>query len=157
MVRSLFYTALGFAASVLATPIVEDLSMMAELKVETNAFVTAYSQTDEFQNLQRYLNSTAVPQAGCPKSFMIYARGTFEPAGTVFMGAIVGPPFLALLKQTLGANFDAEGVDYNNGVAGYLSGGDSAGSAKMASMISAKAAQCPSTKLVVSGYRFVHS
>jgi cutinase len=71
------------------------------------------------------------------------------------MGVIVGLPFLNMLKSTLGAdNVDYEGVDYNNGVAGYLSGGDSAGSTKMAQMIRDKASSCPSTKIVVSGYRY---
>jgi len=66
---------------------------------------------------------------------------------------VVGIPFLNAMKRTIKKfSLGGIGLDYNNSVAGYLSGGDGPGSTKMASMISAKASQCPSTKLVVGGY-----
>lgn len=72
------------------------------------------------------------------------------------MGVIVGLPFYNMLKTVLGSEtIDAAGVDYNNGVAGYMIGGDGPGSKKMAQIIRDKAAECPSTKIIASGYRYV--
>jgi hypothetical protein len=165
MVRSIFCAVLGFAAMALAYPATEEMAlsekaallenaaMLAELKVETNEYVNNYTRTEEFQELQRWIMSGAAPAAGCTRGFMIFARGTFEPAGTNFLGVMVGLPFFSMLKTVLKSDIDAMGVDYSNGVAGYLSGGDADGSKKMAGMIKDKARECPDTKIIASGYR----
>lgn len=69
------------------------------------------------------------------------------------MGMVVGIPFLNSLKRTLKKSIGAIGVDYNNSVAGYLAGGDSAGGTTMSKMITDQVAKCPNSKLVVGGYR----
>jgi len=162
--RSIVFGLLGLAAMAMAYPATETMAlsektellnnaaMLAELKVETNDFLANYTSTPEFQQLQRWIQSGAAPTAGCSRAFMIFARGTFEPAGTNFMGIMVGYPFLSMLKSVLKDDIDAAGVDYSNSVQGYLTGGDAAGSTKMAQMIREKASQCPNTKIIASGY-----
>jgi hypothetical protein len=104
------------------------------------------------QELSRNVEVSAAPQA-CEDVFLIFARGTFEPASTNNLGIMVGSQFNAALSSALGSKFGSAGVDYNNGVGGYLSGGDAAGSTTMAQMINSKVSQCPSTKIIASGYR----
>ena len=45
------------------------------------------------------------------------------------------------------------GVDYPASIAGFLVGGDNGGSQTMADIVSQTASRCPSTKIVLSGYR----
>jgi len=148
---------LGLVASTLAYPGVTSntayqLAQMEELRVETENFLDTYPK-DRMVAMQRAVSSVTVPLlAGCEDVFMIFTRGTFEPAFTANMGMVVGIPFLNMLKSVLKKSIGADGVDYNNSVMGYMTGGDGPGSTKMAEMISAKAAQCPKTKLIVSGY-----
>jgi hypothetical protein len=99
-----------------------------------------------------YAEAEAAAQA-CEDVWLVFARGTFEPGMTNNLGAVVGYPFNKLLSDALGKRYGATGVDYNNDVAGYLSGGDAKGSAKMAQMIGSKLSSCPNTKIVASGYR----
>jgi hypothetical protein len=107
--------------------------------------------------ISRIVETDFASQA-CEDISIIFARGTFEPGGESFMGTLVGPPFVKATKSAVpGKNILAIGVDYNNGVGGYLSGGDAAGSTKMAKMINDKATNCPAAKIVVSGYRYKKS
>jgi len=101
--------------------------------------------------VSRTLETPSAPQA-CEDVFLIFARGTFEPASDKNLGIMVGNFLSSALKAALGSRFDSIGVDYNNSVAGYLSGGDSAGGVTMAGMITAKANACPNTKIIASGY-----
>lgn len=48
-----------------------------------------------------------------------------------------------------------QGVDYGATIDEFLEGGDPVGSALMASLISQAAKQCPNTKILVSGYRYL--
>jgi hypothetical protein len=154
MVFSLVYNLLSLAALALALPTYESLAQVAELKVQTDNFIANYPP-ERAVALQRDLASvTGAAAGGCPDVYLIFVRGTFEPAGTDNLGYVVGMPFAAALKAALGANrFGAIGVDYSNSVTGYLSGGDSAGGTTLAKMVTDKAAECPRTKLIVSGYR----
>ena len=77
---------------------------------------------------------------GCKQVLVIFARGTTE-AGNV--GSIAGPPFFGALKTSVGAgNVAVQGVDYPADVAGFLAGGDRAGSATMASLVNQAISQC---------------
>ena len=65
----------------------------------------------------------------CKAVTIIFARGTTE-SGNV--GTIAGPPFFSALGST---NVAVQGVDYPADVAGFLAGGDAAGSATMAGLV----------------------
>jgi hypothetical protein len=154
MILSFLLAVLSLGVLVLTHPTYNDLLQVAELKKETDAFVQNYDAT-KLQELTLNVSSTASPSAECDDVFLIFSRGTFEPAMEANLGVVVGMPFSAALKAALGGppKFGAIGVDYNNGVAGYLSGGDSAGGRTMAKMITDKALQCPQVKIIASGYR----
>ena len=87
----------------------------------------------------------------CDAVTIIFARGTLE-LGNV--GSLAGPPFFNALADLIGTQYVAvQGVDYAASIAGYLEGGDPAGAATMASLIDQAVSQCPSTQIVLSGYR----
>jgi cutinase len=89
----------------------------------------------------------------CLPVTIIFARGTLE-LGNV--GALAGPPFFNALGDMIGQqNLAVQGVDYGATIAGYLEGGDPAGAATMASLASLAVNQCPDTKIVLSGYRYI--
>jgi len=125
-----------------------------QLEVMFSAGVEAYLRTHPpvpADELSHPIENNFAIQA-CEGVYLVFARGTFEPGGTRDMGDMVGSQFDRALRQALGDRYDGIGVDYNNGVAGYLSGGDSAGAYKMAQMITSKVKSCPSTKIVAGGY-----
>lgn len=89
----------------------------------------------------------------CKAVTVIFARGTTE-SGNV--GAFTGPPFFSALATAIGTdNLAVQGVDYPADIAGFLAGGDAAGSKKMAELVSQAITQCPDTKVVMSGYSYV--
>lgn len=89
---------------------------------------------------------------GCSPVTIIFARGTLE-LGNV--GSLAGPPFFNALTDMIGdSNVAVQGVDYGATIAGYLEGGDPAGASTMASLITQAVSQCPSTQIVISGYRY---
>ncbi|KAJ7617521.1 cutinase precursor [Mycena polygramma] len=66
----------------------------------------------------------------CTDVIVIFARGTSEAAP---IGSIVGPPLQTALQSALGGkSLTFTGVDYAASIAGFLEGGDPAGSATMA-------------------------
>ena len=90
-------------------------------------------------------------RASCAPVAVIFARGTTEAAP---IGSVVGPPFESALQSALGSSsLTFTGVDYAASVEGYLEGGDPAGAANMAQMANSAVSSCPSTQLVLSGYR----
>lgn len=90
--------------------------------------------------------------SACKAVTVIFARGTTE-SGNV--GTLAGPPFFAALATDIGAsNLAVQGVDYAADIAGFLEGGDPTGSQTMASLVEQAFSQCPSTKVVMSGYRY---
>jgi hypothetical protein len=89
----------------------------------------------------------------CKAVTVIFARGTTE-SGNV--GSLAGPPFFAALATDIGSgNLAVQGVNYSADIAGFLEGGDPAGSQTMANLVNQAFTQCPSTKVVMSGYRYV--
>lgn len=87
----------------------------------------------------------------CRPVTVIFARGTIE-SGNV--GSLAGPPFFNALDLNLGGdNVGVQGVDYPATILGYLAGGDSSGADKLASLTEEAATKCPSTQIVLSGYR----
>jgi len=86
----------------------------------------------------------------CKAYTVIFARGTGETGN---VGTLVGPPFFQALASRIGSgNLAVQGVDYPADVAGFLEGGDPAGSTTMASLVEQAMTQCPSSKVVMSGY-----
>jgi hypothetical protein len=160
---SLFAALLGLAASVYAHPVgsvngtdvnnfgipegqLEDLFVLGQ-----ESFLKSLP-AGTLQDVSRTRITSAAPLA-CEDIFLIFARGTFEPASDKNLGVMVGNFLSSSLNAALGSKFGSIGVDYNNSVGGYLSGGDSAGGVTMANMITQKASQCPNTKIIASGYR----
>lgn len=91
--------------------------------------------------------------SGCKAATVIFARGTTE-SGNV--GAFAGPPFFSALATAIGTeNLAVQGVDYAADIAGFLAGGDAAGSKLMAELVGQAITQCPDTKVVMSGYSYV--
>ncbi|KAJ7367362.1 cutinase [Mycena albidolilacea] len=86
----------------------------------------------------------------CTDVIVIFARGTTEAAP---IGSIVGPPFQTALQAALGGkSLTFTGVNYAASIAGFLEGGDPAGSATMAQDLTNAANSCPNAALVTSGY-----
>ncbi|KAJ7080516.1 cutA, cutinase A [Mycena epipterygia] len=86
----------------------------------------------------------------CSDVIVIFARGTTETAP---IGTIVGPPLEAALTSALGGkSLTFTGVDYPADIAGFLEGGDPAGSTTMAQDVTNAANSCPNAAIVSSGY-----
>ncbi|CAN8103429.1 unnamed protein product [Discula destructiva] len=87
---------------------------------------------------------------GCADTMVIFARGTTEQGN---VGALTGPPFFEALSAQVGAgNLLVQGVEYPADVAGFLAGGDAEGSALMAQLTEQAIADCPGSKVIMSGY-----
>ncbi|TFK97287.1 cutinase-domain-containing protein [Pterulicium gracile] len=86
----------------------------------------------------------------CKALTLIYARGTTEPGN---VGGSTGQALFTALRSRLGSSaIDVQGVNYPADVAGYLVGGDPAGSTTMFNLINQAASKCPNTKIVIGGY-----
>ncbi|OIW27750.1 cutinase [Coniochaeta ligniaria NRRL 30616] len=103
------------------------------------------------QPRQSFTGDTENGLSGPCKSYtVIFARGTTE-SGNV--GTVAGPPFFQALASRVGnGNLAVQGVDYPADIAGFLAGGDATGSKTMASLVQQAMTQCPSSKVVMSGY-----
>ena len=90
---------------------------------------------------------------GCKQVLIIFARGTTE-SGNV--GTLVGPPFFSAVASAIGgsANLAVQGVAYPADIPGFVLGGDAGGSTTMANLVNQAATQCPTTKVVMGGYRY---
>ena|SRR5438105_1576215 len=87
----------------------------------------------------------------CKPVTVIFARGTTSPGN---VGESTGPPFFkAIANLTGAANLAVQGVDYPASILGFLQGGDGPGSTTMANLVERAFSQCPTTKVVMSGYR----
>ncbi|KAK3680238.1 hypothetical protein LTR78_000616 [Recurvomyces mirabilis] len=86
----------------------------------------------------------------CRAITILFARGTTE-SGNV--GTLAGPPLFQAVANAVGAgNVAVQGVNYGATIAGFLVGGDPAGSSTLASLLAKAQSKCPKTKLVLSGY-----
>lgn len=91
----------------------------------------------------------------CKDVTVLFARGTTEGGN---MGTLAGPPFVQAMGQMMGAaNVAVQGIDYPADIPGFLAGGDAGGSKLMAQMVGQVMAACPTTNLVMAGYRYVSS
>lgn len=95
-------------------------------------------------------------RATCADMTVVFARGTTE---TGALGTLVGPPFQSAIQSAIGsASLNMMGAPapaYAADIPGFLAGGSASGSAAMASMVQSAMAACPTTKMVISGYRSV--
>ncbi|KAL1866040.1 hypothetical protein Daus18300_006941 [Diaporthe australafricana] len=88
----------------------------------------------------------------CRAVTLIYARGTTQ-SGNIGAAGDVGPLMMNNLSTIIGAsNLAVQGVTYAADIFGFLAGGDAAGSQTMADLATRANTQCPSTKIVLSGY-----
>lgn len=88
----------------------------------------------------------------CRAVTLIYARGTTQD-GNIGASGDVGPLFMNNLSALVGADqLAVQGVDYPASIFGFLEGGDPEGSQTMADLVALANIQCPSTKIVMSGY-----
>jgi cutinase len=85
----------------------------------------------------------------CTDLTLIFARGTGELGN---MGTISGPPMVKAIRSKLGVDrVTVQGVDYAASAAGNANlGGD--GGQTMADLVKAAKAQCPDSKIIMSGY-----
>ncbi|KAH8842829.1 hypothetical protein MCOR27_009387 [Pyricularia oryzae] len=98
----------------------------------------------------RQNRNTQTAAGPCADMTIVFARGTTERGN---VGTVVGPPLLDAVKQlSNGLDVNMQGVDYPADVRGFMQGGDPQGSARMAGIIKALAADCPNTGIIISGY-----
>jgi len=159
MLLSFVSAALGLATLTAARPTEATYVTTSQLEEVWKQQVDNYVRnmdSAEVAEVSANISTMSSSLAGCEDVFMVFTRGTFEPAGDKNLGMMVGGPFASALTTALGSGrFGAIGVDYNNGVMGYLTGGDSGGAATMGKLITDKVKECPRTKIVASGYRLV--
>jgi Cutinase len=87
----------------------------------------------------------------CQPVMVIFSRCTIE-LGNV--GSLAGPPFFNALTDMIGDDVAVQGVDYAADILGYLERGDPTGASTIASLIDQTVSQCPTTQIVISGYRY---
>ena len=98
--------------------------------------------------------SNDIQNGACKPVSFIFARGTTETGN---LGETVGPALTKDLQQMLGAgNVAVQGVNYPADIAGAAQGSidpkGAQGSQNMAMFAAQAVQQCPTTKLVLSGY-----
>ncbi|KAH8178524.1 cutinase domain-containing protein [Sarocladium implicatum] len=150
--------AVAFAAPVAEeqkAPAIDDDFPLTELETYFENHLNGVDSEGAALQARQFGSSTynqLIDGTPCRPVTMIYARGTTQ-AGNVGDPAAVGPIFFNNLASRIGlSNLAVQGVTYAANVAGYLAGGDRAGSTTMAELITRAASQCPSTKIVISGY-----
>jgi len=129
--------------------LLEDLPIVDAAITELTGILTDFEQlladSLDIQTTENELGGT------CTEYTIIFARGTTEPGN---VGVLVGPPLFEALESLVGTSaLTIQGVnDYAASIEGYLEGGDPVGSAEMAAQIEQAYADCPDTKLTISGY-----
>ncbi|OHW96995.1 cutinase [Colletotrichum incanum] len=87
--------------------------------------------------------------AACTDITVVFARGTTEPGN---IGLVTGPPFFDALREQLESKSLAfQGVEYPATFAGFNKNGTE-GVPSMTGFITQAIADCPNTKVVMSGY-----
>lgn len=87
-------------------------------------------------------------KAPCKAITVIFARGTGESGN---IGSVIGPPLQKALQSNLPGQVNYQGVPYPADAAGNAQQGGTGG-ALMTSLAQQALQQCPSTKIVLSGY-----
>jgi hypothetical protein len=156
MAKSLLLAALlGVASLSHARPTVYNVLLQME---EMRLAVEEYNRNlpeEKYQAMSKIILESASKNAACPRTILIFARGTFEPAGLNNLGSLVGGPFFSALKQAI-PGVEGAGVNYSNDVFGYLIGyvgGTTPGSSIMAKQLQQKVTECPNIKIIAGGYR----
>jgi Cutinase len=161
MVKSLLLGALlGVASLGHARPTVNNLLFQMEQMEQMRLGVEEYNRNlpeEEYQAMARAVEESNKESAilACPRAILVFARGTFEPAGLNNLGSLVGGAFFSALRSAI-PGIQGAGVNYSNDVFGYLTGylgGTTPGSAIMAKQLNEKVAECPSIKIIAGGYR----
>jgi hypothetical protein len=88
----------------------------------------------------------------CGSVIFIYARGTTQEGN---IGQNPGVALTAALQSAIPSTIIQGVLPYPADVAGYLAGGSSEGAQAMASLTARAASQCPTAKIVLSGYRYI--
>lgn len=144
------FIALAMAVAVLASPIQVQVQKRQYTSLTENEFTTG----------------------GCRDVIFLWARGSTEAGNMVsdhedfpltswlipLKGSIIGVPLSDGLKGALGDSTVAtEGVDYAALLSTNLlpGGADPAGIAEMVELFNQAATQCPDSKIVAGGYRYV--
>ncbi|KAL0069481.1 hypothetical protein AAF712_003516 [Marasmius tenuissimus] len=83
---------------------------------------------------------------------LFFARGTTETAPIGLPGGVGATLRDSLSSRLGGRSLSFQGVDYPANIAGFLAGGDPAGSRTMAADITGAANSCPNAKIVSVGY-----
>jgi cutinase len=143
--------AIAYAAPVAEETKVEGLELVDDFPLaDLEAYFEHHlnSQESVVNSLQaRQFSSSSYNQltdgTPCRPVTVVYARGTTQ-AGNVGDSAAVGPILFNNLASRIGLNnLAVQGVAYPANVAGFLAGGDAAGSRTMADLI---ARVCPQAK-----------
>ncbi|RAH69045.1 cutinase-domain-containing protein [Aspergillus aculeatinus CBS 121060] len=112
------------------------------------------SEADHLQTRQTGINANDIMGGSCKDFTLIFVRGTWE-AGN--MGAVIGPPLCATLKEQISPNRVAcQGVDgmYSADIPqNFLTPNTDAKSiASAATMLELATTKCPKTQVVAAGY-----
>ncbi|KAK7958588.1 cutinase precursor [Apiospora saccharicola] len=121
--------------------LMKDSALMIGVGEKAFALMAGYSTSED-----------DLEEGRCGDVVVIFARGTTEPGN---VGALAGPPLFDALRQSMGVagkTVAVQGVEYPASFTGYLQGGDKAGSRQMAALVTRAFQQCPSSKIVMSGY-----
>ncbi|KAI7780484.1 cutinase [Diaporthe eres] len=132
--------------SLLMTSVVATTTLSLPLSIPSaiSNLLTGASDGDFTGDTQNGLSGACKPMT------IIFARGSGETGN---VGTATGPPFFqAVAKRVGAANLAVQGVEYGAAFLSVLSGGDAAGSAKMAELAQQALSKCPNTKVVLSGY-----
>jgi cutinase len=127
----------GMLSAATAAPVVADDSF--PLAALEKYYAAKFSEF-EYTGLEKrqYTGDTynqLIDGTACRAVTLIYARGTTQ-AGNVGDPAAVGPLFFNNLAGLIGAsNLAVQGIDYAANIFGFLAGGDSDGSQKMAELV----------------------
>jgi cutinase len=166
MKTSQLLLALSALGAAVAAPAADKTDEINTLEADANfplAGIEAWftSQLEEFEaaasdiQARQYSGNTfnqLTDGTACRAVTVIYARGTSQ-AGNVGDPAAVGPLFFNSLASRLGvSNLAVQGVTYSASIAGFLVGGDVAGSRTMAQLAATAVSRCPNTRIVLSGY-----
>lgn len=162
------FTALLGAAIAAPTSVArqEGVSFPITDVIDTGLTIEAYAQELEAGNVPEKTTSAVSKRqfsgdtynqltdgTACRPVTVIYARGTTQE-GNVGSSDSEGPTFFNALASRLGgaSRLAIQGVTYPANVFGFLAGGDADGATLMFDLINRAITQCPSTKIVVSGY-----
>ncbi|KAH9836432.1 carbohydrate esterase family 5 protein [Teratosphaeria destructans] len=89
-----------------------------------------------------------VQRGVCAPITVLFARGTSEMGN---IGSVIGPPLFSALVRLTNGNIALQGLNYAAGFEGDFTLGSSDGP-KMTQLARQTLQQCPSTKIVMSGY-----